>query len=95
MAQYPTLDILEKCAIMQNFQPNTLLAINDMWESVKGETFKVWVIILILAIVVLVAIFVVIYRKRDKFKWLKLPQKTSNKMIKKGYKIIKKENLIK
>ncbi len=93
MAQYPTLDILEKCAIMQNFKADTLLSINDMWEGVKGETFPTWVIILIAGLVVLLAVAIVFYRKKDKIKWFKLPGRKQTRLEKKGYKAIKKENI--
>ena len=37
-----------------------------MWEGVKGETFPTWVIILIAGLVVLLAVAIVFYRKKDK-----------------------------
>lgn len=94
MAQYPEVEILEKCAIMQNFQPDTLLKINDMWEGVKGETFPIWLIILIAGLVVLLALIIVLYRNREKIAWLKLPERKQTRLEKKGYKVIKKENEI-
>ena len=67
--------------------------INDMWESVKGETFPTWFIILFASIVVAVAIVVILYRNIELFKWLKLPERKYDKMERKGYKKIKVENL--
>jgi uncharacterized membrane protein len=64
-----------------------------MWESVKGETFPVWVIILVVALVVLLAVVIVLYRKKDKISWFNIPSKKQTRLEKKGYKVIKKENL--
>ena len=93
IAQYPTLDIVNRCAVMSYFDNDTLMKINDMWESVKGETFEVWLIILIAVLVVLMVVAVIIYRNKDKIKWLKLPERKISRATKKGYKIIKVENI--
>ncbi len=93
IAQYPTLDKVSRCAVMNNFSSETLLAINDMWESVKGETFPIWLIILIAGLVILLALFVVLYRNKEKISWFKLPEKKQTRLEKKGYKVIKKENV--
>ena len=93
MAQYPTIETLDRCAVMQNFNSETLLSINDMWETVKGETFPLWIILLIAGLVVLLAVFIVLYRHKDKIRWFKLPEKKQTSMEKKGYKAVKKENI--
>ncbi len=93
IAQYPTVEIVERCAIMSNFSSETLLAINGMWESVKGETFPDWLILLVTALVVLLAIVIVLYRNKDKIKWLKLPERKSTYVQRKGYTLIKKEEI--
>ncbi len=93
IAQYPTAEIVERCAIMSNFSSETLLTINDMWEGVKGETFPIWLILLVGALVVLFAVVIVLYRNKDKIKWLKLPQPKSTTMERKGYKIVKVESI--
>lgn len=94
IAQYPTAEIVERCAIMNNFDSETLLSINEMWEAVKGETFPLWLILLILGLVVLLALTIVLYRHKEKIKWLKLPERKRSYAERKGYKIIKKENII-
>lgn len=93
MAQYPTIETLNRCAIMQNFDNETLLSINDMWETVKGETFPVWVILLVAGIVLLLAVLIVLYRHKEKLKWFRLPERKLTAMEKKGYKAVKKENI--
>lgn len=93
IAQYPTKEIVARCAVMSYFDNDTLMNINDMWEGVKGETFPTWFIILIVAVVVLLAVIVVLYRNKSLIKWLKLPEFKNDKMERKGYKKIKTENL--
>ncbi len=93
IAQYPTAEIVERCAIMNNFSSETLMTINDMWEGVKGETFPICLILLIVVLVILLATAIVLYRNKEKIKWLKLPVKTQTAMEKKGYKIVKIENI--
>ena len=93
IAQYPTAEIVERCAIMSNFRSDTLLTINDMWEGVKGETFPLWVILLVVGLVVLLAVFIVLFRHMDKIPWFKLPERRESSLEKKGYKVVKKENI--
>ena len=93
IAQYPTYDEVLRCAVMKNFSSETLLSINDMWESVKGETFPIWLIILIAGLVLLLALFVVLYRNKDKISWFKLPERKQTRLEEKGYKVVKKENI--
>ena len=94
LAQYPTADIVERCAIMNNFDSETLLSINEMWETVKGETFPLWLILLIVGLVILLAVVMVLYRNKEKIKWFKLPERKTTYAERKGYKILKKENII-
>ena len=75
MAQYPTAEIVNRCAVMSFFDSETLMDINEMWERVKGETWPWWVIILIISLVVLFAILMVLYKNKDKISWLKLPER--------------------
>ena len=93
IAQYPTAEIVERCAIMNNFSSDTLLTVNDMWESVKGETFPYWVILLVASLVVLLALLIVLFRHMDKIPWLKLPERKGKSLESKGYKVVKKENI--
>ena len=84
MAQYPTAEIVNRCAVMSFFDSETLMDINEMWERVKGETWPWWVIILIIALVVLFAISIVLYKNRDKIGWLKLPERKISYAERKG-----------
>ena len=93
IAQYPEEKIVAKCAIMGNFDGDTLMTINDMWEGVKSEKFATWLILLVVALVVLIALTVIIFRNREKWKWLNPDPNSLTKMEKKGYKRIKVENI--
>ena len=93
IAQYPTAEIVEKCAIMSNFSSETLMDINDMWEGVKGETFPVWLIILIVCAIVLLMVLIVLYRNKEKFSWWKLPERKKSYAERKGLKVVKIEEL--
>ena len=93
IAQYPTAEIVERCAIMSNFSSETLMDINDMWEGVKGETFPTWLIILVAVIVVLLMVAVVLLRNKEKFPWLKIPERKTTYAERKGLKILKVEEI--
>ena len=74
LSQYPTSEIVERCAVMSYFDSNTLMDINEMWEGVKGETWPWWVIITFFAVIVLFGALVLLYRNKEKIKWFKLPE---------------------
>ena len=93
LAQYPTAEIVDRCAVMEFFPNDTLMSINEMWEKVKGETFPALVIILIVVAVVILAAAVVLYRNKEKIKRHKTHEQKPTAMEKKGYKIIKIENI--
>jgi spermidine/putrescine transport system substrate-binding protein len=93
LAQYPTHSIAERCAVMNYFDNDTLMNVNEMWEGVKGETFPLWLIILIASLVVLFAILLVLNRNKDKIKWFKLPERKTTYAERKGLKIIKIEDI--
>ena len=93
MAQYPSAEIVSRCAVMSYFDSYTLLKVNEMWEKVKGQTFPTWVIVLTICIVAVIAIIIVLIRHKDKIKWLKLPQRKTTYAERKGLKIVKVENL--
>jgi spermidine/putrescine transport system substrate-binding protein len=93
MAQYPTLEIANRCAIMSYFDSDTLLNVNDMWESVKGETFQTWLIILIAVAVVLLMVLIVLLRNKEKFPWLKLPERKRSYAERKNLTVVKVEDL--
>ena len=94
IAQYPTEEIVNRCAVMEYFKKDVIMDINDMWEQVKGETFPTWLIILVAVLVVLIGIAIVIIRNKEKFSWLKLPENDKTYYERKGYKVIKKEDIL-
>ena len=61
MAQYPTAEIVNRCAVMSFFDSETLMDINEMWEGVKGETMPVWMLLTIVGIVVFVAVLPLLF----------------------------------
>lgn len=92
MAQYPTKEIADRCAIMSFFPNEALMEINDMWEQVKGETFPVWVLILTAVLVVLISVSLVLARNKEKLSWIRLPQRKSY-AERKGLTLIKSEDV--
>ena len=92
IAQYPTLNEISRCAVMKNFSSDALMDINDMWESVKGTTFATWFIMLVVGLVIVLGVVMVLLRHKDKIKIFRLPEH-EDKLIKKGYKIVKKEKI--
>ena len=46
-AQYPDLDTINRCAIMNYFDSETNEKISILWENVKGTELPVWVLILL------------------------------------------------
>lgn len=90
MAQYPEEKLVNRCAVMSCFDNDTLLAVNEMWEGVKGETFPTWLIILFAVVIVIIGALVVLSKYKDKIKWLKLPERKLTYAEKRGLKIVKK-----
>lgn len=84
--QYPDRTIIERCAIMDNFDVDTLSRINEMWTRVKFITFPMWTLILIAVLVVLSVALYFVYKFRSKI----FKPKERNK---KGYKVLKEEVL--
>ncbi len=64
--QYPDYDVINRCAVMANFDNDTLDKINKMWNNVKFITFPYWIIIVIVSVVVLAVLAFVIYKFKDK-----------------------------
>ena len=92
MAQYPEFNIVERCAVMSYFDPDTTISINNMWERVKGETFPIGLIIGATVLVVLIAAAIVLYRNKDSLK-IKIPEFRRKTLADKGYKVVNKEEL--
>ena len=75
IAQYPTKEQVNRCAVMSYFDSDKIMSINEMWEEVKGETLPDWVIALTIILVVILAVGIILYRNKDKISWLKLPER--------------------
>ena len=67
MAQFPTEEIINRCAIMQNFDGEELQRINEMWKKVKLVTLSDFAIITITIVLVLVVVAVATYKIKKKF----------------------------
>lgn len=87
-AQYPTEDVLTRCAVMKNFSGEELERINEMWKCVKLITLPIWAIILIVTLFVLAIILIVFYVNREKIFKQKKDKGTKQKKTK--YKLISK-----
>ncbi|MBR2029602.1 MAG: hypothetical protein IJ999_01705, partial [Clostridia bacterium] len=46
-AQYPDLDTINRCAIMNYFDNETNEKISILWENVKGTELPVWVLVML------------------------------------------------
>lgn len=66
LAQYPTEDVIERCAVMQYFDSETDAAVNEMWEEIKGVPIPLWAYILIIVIAALVLGIVLSYLYKGK-----------------------------
>jgi spermidine/putrescine transport system substrate-binding protein len=91
-AQYADEETILRCAVMDNFSPKDLELVNEMWNEVKLITFTSTTIILILITFVLVITALCIYKYRGKIFGSKIIDTERN--IKKGLKIVKKENVL-
>ena len=67
MAQFPTEEIINRCAIMQNFDGDDLERINEMWKKVKLVTLSDTAITIIVVVLGLVVVAVVTYKIKKKF----------------------------
>ena len=50
-AQYPDLDTINRCAIMNYFDSDTNEKISILWENVKGTDLPIWVLVLLGALI--------------------------------------------
>ena len=67
MAQFPTEEIINRCAIMQNFDGEDLQRINEMWKKVKLVTLSDTAITVIVVLLGLVVVAVATYKISKKF----------------------------
>ena len=91
-AQFPTEDIVNRCAVMKFFDERTNAKINEMWEKVKGESIPVWGLILIAVAILLVALAILFFRFKDKI--VKPDYDKKEKPLKKGLTVVSKEEIV-
>lgn len=91
-AQYPTEDIVHRCAVMKFFDPQTNAKVNEMWEKVKGAAIPVWGLVLIAVLIFLVAMGVLFIRFKDKI--IKPDYTKKEKPLKKGVTVVGKEEIV-
>jgi spermidine/putrescine transport system substrate-binding protein len=91
-AQYANEETILRCAVMDNFSPESLELVNEMWSEVKLITFTDTAIILIVVGMVLAIIAVILFIYREKIFGVKISDK--ERKIKKGLKVVKKENIM-
>jgi spermidine/putrescine transport system substrate-binding protein len=89
-AQYPTEDVINRCAIMKNFSGEELVRINDMWKKTKLVTLSDAEIYVILAVIVLFIVAVIVIKNREK---LFTKKRFEGKEKKSKYKVVKREKL--
>ncbi len=65
IAQYPTEEIIARCAVMKNFSGEELERINEMWQKVKLTTLPTWAIWLIVGAIVVILITAIVYKYRE------------------------------
>ncbi len=82
-AQYADEDTIARCVVMQEFQKEDLIRINEMWYKVKLITWKTEVIWLVILGALLVIIGIVIYKFRNKI-FSKIALNDSKKTNRKG-----------
>lgn len=91
-AQYADEETIMRCVVMDNFEEEDLVLINEMWNKVKLITLPSYVLILItVGIILLIAGFVV-YKFKDKI-FDKNISSEQTKPRKKGYKVVKIEEI--
>lgn len=90
-AQYADEQTILRCAVMDNFSVQDLELVNEMWNEVKLITFNTLTIILIVTAIILVIVALVVFKYRESIFGVKISDK--ERKIRKGLKIVKKENI--
>ena len=83
--QYPDYETVKRCVVMDNFSPDVLDKINDMWNRVKFITFPIGVIYTVIGIVLAGGIAFILIKFKDGI--------FINVKNKKKWHVIKKEQL--
>lgn len=90
-AQYPTKEVIERCAVMRNFTGEELENVNNMWKRVKLITLSDLAIKLILDGILLVIVGIIIYKYREPI-FSKFKKKDGKEKVSKNT-VVKKENI--
>ena len=85
-AHYPTLEVTNRCAVMDYYGEEANENINELWSRIKGETLETWAIVVICVGVALVVAAVLLVKFGGRIDFFRLPPK-------KGYKRVKQEDV--
>ena len=91
-AQYPTEEVIARCAVMQNFSGDDLERVNEMWKKVKLITLSDLSIVLIICVFVALILFVVVVKFREPIAKA-IDKRLPKKDKKSKYKIVKVEKI--
>ncbi len=90
-AQYPSQEVISRCAVMQNFTDEQLQRINNMWNRVKLTTLSDAAIVIIICAIALVVLAVVLIKYREKiFGKMQFSKQTDKN---KKYQVVKREKI--
>ncbi len=84
-AQFPTPDVIAHCAVMDYYDADASVRINELWSRVKAETLDAWAIVVICVTVVVITLFIVFVKFGNKFDFFR-------RKPKKGYRLVKQES---
>ena len=65
-AQYPTEEIISRCAVMNYYREDASDRINELWSRVKSEKLNWWAFVVICLVVVAIALFVIFVKFGNK-----------------------------
>ncbi len=85
-AQFPTPDVIAHCAVMDYYDAEASVRINELWSRVKAETLDAWAIAVICVTFVVIVLFVLFVKFGNKIDFFR-------KKPKKGYSLVKQERL--
>ena len=73
--KFPDREVVERCAVMDNFSDEDLAVINEMWNRVKFITLPSWLIYLIVLVAVLIVAGVLFAKFKDKIFYMSKKRK--------------------
>ncbi len=86
-AQYPSTDIIDRCAVMNYFDAATSERINELWAHVKAEKLDAWAITVIVVSAVAIVLGVIFAKFGHKIDFFR-------RKPKKGYTLVKQQDPI-